>query len=92
MSQVFAVFAAVFLAELGDKTQVATLLFATKGEHHPFVVFLAAAVALVAATAMAVALGTLAERYVSALPLKLIAGLGFVVIGLWTIAEHLQQA
>ena len=57
MAQLFAIFITVFLAELGDKTQLATVLFAADGKTSPFLVFLAAAAALVASTALAVALG-----------------------------------
>jgi hypothetical protein len=49
-----------------------------------------AAAALVASTALAVALGTSAAQYLSMVPLKLIAGLGFVAIGAWTIYGHFQ--
>ncbi|SDG50405.1 TMEM165/GDT1 family protein [Roseospirillum parvum] len=88
MKYLLAVFATVFLAELGDKTQFATLLFATEKQQHPLLVFLAASLALIAATGLAVGLGVLAERYLAALPLKLLAGLGFVVIGALTIRAH----
>ena len=84
MSEIFVIFATVFLAELGDKTQLATLLFAAERNTSPLLVFLAAAGALVLSSALAVALGVGAERYLSALPLKLIAGLGFIAIGLCT--------
>jgi putative Ca2+/H+ antiporter (TMEM165/GDT1 family) len=86
------IFITVFLAELGDKTQLATLLFATDQKAHPMLVFLAAAGALVASTAIAVALGTMAERYLAMIPLKLIAGVGFVAIGLWTLADYFRTA
>lgn len=88
MSELLVIFVSVFLAELGDKTQLATLLFATKGEHSPFLVFLAASAALIVATALAVIVGAAAEKYVSVLPLKLIAGLGFIAIGVWTLVDH----
>ena len=88
MSGIAAIFVTVFLAELGDKTQLATLLFAADRRTSPIVVFLAAAGALVASTALAVALGTLAERYLAMIPLKLIAGIGFVLIGAWTIWDY----
>jgi len=88
MPQIFAIFLTVFLAELGDKTQLATLLFATQGRHHPVMIFLAAAGALVASTALAVALGTMAERYLTMVPLKLMAGAGFIAIGAWTLWDH----
>ena len=92
MSQILAIFATVFLAELGDKTQLATVLFAAGRQTPPFLVFLAAATALVLSTAVAVVLGVAAERYLAVLPLKLIAGAGFVILGLWTIWDHLRAA
>ena len=88
MSYLTTIFITVFIAELGDKTQIATLLFATDRQVHPMMVFMAAALALVASTAIAVALGTVAERYMTMVPLKLVAGIGFVLIGLWTIWGH----
>ena len=88
MSYLTTIFITVFIAELGDKTQIATLLFATDKQVHPMMVFMAAALALVASTAIAVALGTVAERYLTMVPLKLVAGVGFVLIGLWTIWGH----
>ena len=62
MLKLATIFAIVFMAELGDKTQLATLLFASDRNLHPFMVFLAAAGALVVATGMAVLLGGLAMR------------------------------
>ena len=92
MQNLLTIFITVFLAELGDKTQLATLLFATDQKAHPMLVFLAAAGALVASTAIAVALGTMAEKYLAMIPLKLIAGAGFVAIGLWTLADYFRTA
>jgi putative Ca2+/H+ antiporter (TMEM165/GDT1 family) len=88
MSQLLVIFATVFFAELGDKTQLATVLFATDKEQSRWLIFFAAASALVLSTAIAVVLGTLAEKYLTAIPLKLLAGIGFVVIGAWTIWSH----
>lgn len=88
MQHVLAIFVTVFLAELGDKTQLATLLYASDGQQHPILIFFAAAGALVTSTAVAVALGTAAAQYLTMIPLKLIAGLGFVAIGAWTIYGH----
>ena len=88
MEKLTAVFLAVFVAEMGDKTQLATLLFAADRGLSPLLVFLAAAAALVATTAIAVAVGAAAQQWLDGVPLKLIAGAGFVAIGLWTIKEH----
>lgn len=92
MQQLLTIFFTVFLAELGDKTQFATLLFAAKGQQSPVWIFGAAASALVLATAVAVVLGYGAERYLTAVPLKLIAGIGFIAVGLWTIWSHFSGA
>ncbi|MEX0922348.1 MAG: TMEM165/GDT1 family protein [Rhodovibrionaceae bacterium] len=88
LSSFFAIFLSVFLAELGDKTQLATLLFAADPQRPPILVFLAAACALLTATALAVIAGGLFERYLEALPLKAIAGVGFIAIGIWSLYGH----
>lgn len=88
MKALLAMFIAVFLAELGDKTQLATVLFASGREMSPWLIFLACASALVASAAIAVALGTMVAHRLEILPLKLIAGLGFIAIGVWTIYGH----
>jgi putative Ca2+/H+ antiporter (TMEM165/GDT1 family) len=90
MLQLTTIFIAVFVAELGDKTQLATLLFATDGKNHPVLVFLAAAGALCLSSALAVALGTYGARYLDMIPLKLAAGAGFIAIGVWTLFEHFR--
>ncbi len=92
MSELIVIFTTIFLAELGDKTQLATLLFATERETSPLLVFAAASGALVLSTALAVALGVAAERYLAMLPLKLLAGGGFVAIGLWTLWDYWKGA
>ena len=79
------VFGSVFLAELGDKTQLATLLFAAKGSMSLMTVFVAASFALLAATGIAVLAGSLITEYVEPRYLSYIAGGGFIVIGIWTI-------
>ena len=92
MKQLLIIFITVFLAELGDKTQLATLLFATNKEIQPALVFLAAAGALVVATGIAVFFGATAGKYLTMIPLKLIAGLGFIAIGAWSLYGHFSAA
>jgi len=92
MQTIASIFAAVFIAELGDKTQLATLLFASDRTLNPFQVFFAAALALVFSTGLAVLVGNQAARYLDMVPLKLIAGIGFIAIGCWAIVEHFRGA
>lgn len=79
------IFAAVFIAELGDKTQLATMLFATDKEVNKFTVFFAASAALVVASAMGVLAGSLLSEYINEKYLHYIAGIGFIIIGTFTL-------
>ena len=79
------VFTTVFLAELGDKTQLATLLFSADKPGAKWIVFAGAAGALVLAAGIGVLAGTWISHYVSEKALKVVAGLAFVVMGLWTL-------
>lgn len=81
------VFGIVFLAELGDKTQLATMLFAAKSPSALATVFIAAALALVVASGLAVVAGGLVAQYLSPKHLSYIAGVGFILIGLWTVSQ-----
>ncbi len=90
MADLFSIFVTVFLAELGDKTQLATLLFASGEGRKPFLVFLAAGTALLLSTGIAVLLGQAAQTYLTTFPLKLIAGAGFILIGGFMVLQHFR--
>jgi len=79
------VFATIFVAELGDKTQLATLLYASNSSHPKLTVFTASASALVLTSAIAVLAGSIVSDYVSPRALRWIAGLGFIAVGLWVL-------
>ena len=81
------VFGSVFVAELGDKTQLATMLFASDKEVNKMTVFLGAALALVVSSAIGVAAGSLLSQYVSPKQLQYVAGAGFIAIGIWTLLK-----
>lgn len=83
----FTVFAVVFLAELGDKTQLATMLFAADKEVDKLTVFLAASLALIVTSALGVIAGTLLAEYMNEKYLAYIAGVGFMVIGAYTLYQ-----
>lgn len=81
------IFVAVFIAELGDKTQLATMLFASDKDISKLTVFLAASAALIVATAIGVAAGTLLSEFISEKLLSYIAGVGFIMIGAFTLYQ-----
>ena len=86
------VFITLFLGELGDKTQVATLIFAADSNRNPWMLFLVGSLALSASTGMATLVGHYGGKYLEGVPLKLLAGIGFIAIGLWTIFDHLRSS
>lgn len=79
------IFGTIFLAELGDKTQLATMLFATDKEVGKYTVFLAASMALILASALGVLAGTFLSEYINEKYLHYIAGVGFIIIGVLTL-------
>ena len=79
------IFASVFIAELGDKTQLATMLFAADKEVSKYTVFLAASAALIVATALGGLAGSVLSEYINEKYLHYIAGIGFIIIGIFTL-------
>ena len=79
------VFTTVFIAELGDKTQLATMLFASDKDTSKLTVFIGASLALIATSAIGVVAGTAISQYVSPKTLQYLAGTGFIAIGIWTL-------
>jgi putative Ca2+/H+ antiporter (TMEM165/GDT1 family) len=83
----FTVFITIFVAEIGDKTQLATLLFASDRNVSKWIIFAGASLALVAAAGIGVLVGAQLERFVKPSTLKTIAGIGFIAIGIWTLVS-----
>jgi putative Ca2+/H+ antiporter (TMEM165/GDT1 family) len=81
------VFATVFVAELGDKTQLATLLFAADKAASKWTVFIGASAALIATSAIGVLAGAAISGYVNPRHLHYLAGIGFIGIGVWTLLK-----
>ena len=79
------IFVAVFIAELGDKTQLATMLFAADKDVSKTTVFLAASAALIVASAIGVLAGSLLSEYINEKYLHYVAGIGFIAIGVFTL-------
>ena len=85
------VFATIFMAELGDKTQLATVLFAANSKLNPWLIFLASSLALVCAAGMGVLAGSWVSRHVDTRILSMVAGAGFIVIGVGTLISAFRS-
>lgn len=83
----WSIFITVFFAELGDKTQLATMLFAADAQVSRTGVFCASAAALVLSSLLAVLMGSQLSTVVSPKILKFIAGIGFIIIGGWMLID-----
>ena len=85
----FTVFATVFLAEMADKTQLATMLFASDREVSGWTVFAGSASALVVSAGIAVVAGSWLSQWLDPRWLAVLAGVGFIAIGGWTLYHGL---
>lgn len=92
MTAFLTVFLTVFIAELGDKTQLATALFAADGERPRWLIFFASSAALIASAGLATLAGAFAREIMQGPWLKFVAGGGFILIGALIIAGALRGA
>ena len=83
--QLITTFVTVFLAELGDKTQIATFSFAANPNYNRWIVLIGACTALFLISLLAVLIGAKAGDLVHPKHLKLVSGLLFIGIGLFTL-------
>jgi putative Ca2+/H+ antiporter (TMEM165/GDT1 family) len=81
-------FTLVFLAELGDKTQLSTMLMAAHNESF-ISVFLGASLALISSTLIGVYLGTVISRSLPIYYIHLGAGIAFIIIGILLIIQKI---
>ena len=82
-------FGIVFLAELGDKTQLAALALTGK-TGKPVSVFLGAAAALVLVTLIGVAAGALLKKALPEKALSIGAAALFIAVGVWLLVRELR--
>lgn len=73
----------IFLLEFADKTQLAAISFATR--MNPVVVYLGVILGLSIATVVSVAIGKAIGMALPARFIKLVAGILFIIVGIWTI-------
>lgn len=81
---VFTTFGMIFLAELGDKTQLATFTFAAESSSR-WAVFIGSAGALVLTSLLGVLFGSVVHKLVPPQMIKTGAAVLFIVLGLWML-------
>jgi putative Ca2+/H+ antiporter (TMEM165/GDT1 family) len=79
-------FGVIFLAEMGDKTQLAAMTMAAESKR-PWAVFVAAALALTAVSAIGVLAGSVIGNYVSLIWIKRVSAVAFIVIGVLILLD-----
>jgi len=77
-------FGMIFLAELGDKTQLATFAFAVESKTR-LAVFIGSAGALIVTSLLAVLFGSAISRLIPPNAIKMGAGALFVILGVWML-------
>jgi putative Ca2+/H+ antiporter (TMEM165/GDT1 family) len=82
-------FVVIFLAELGDKTQLVTISFASKYPHIP--VFFGVFLGLSMITVLGVVVGTILFEVIDVMYVKILSGIIFIVFGIWTLWETREE-
>ena len=75
-------FTTIFIAELGDKTQIATLMLSAEAGH-PIVVFVGSALALICSTIVGVLIGKWISSKIPTQRFSLFAGILMTLISIW---------
>jgi Ca2+/H+ antiporter, TMEM165/GDT1 family len=88
-STFFSTFITIFLAEMGDKTQLATLLLSAQSQS-PWIVFLGAGTALIATSLVGVLLGRYLAKILSPRTLDIAAGALLMVIAILLLGDVVQ--
>jgi len=78
-------FGIIFLAEMGDKTQLAAMTMAAQ-TRNPWAVFIGASLALAAVSALGVVVGSLIGDYIPLVWVKRVAAVAFIAIGALMLA------
>jgi Ca2+/H+ antiporter, TMEM165/GDT1 family len=85
----FSTFITIFLAEMGDKTQLATLLLSAQSGS-PWIVFIGAGSALIATSLVGVLLGRYLAKVLSPATLDIAAGMLLMVISILLLGDVVQ--
>ena len=91
LTLLFTTFFTVFLAEMGDKTQLTTITLSST-TNKPLAVFIGSSVALILATLLGALAGGSIANLIPAFLLKLLSGIVFLIIGIKLLAESRKDS
>ena len=91
LTLLFTTFVTVFLAEMGDKTQLTTITLSST-TNKPLAVFIGSSLALISATLLGVLAGGSIANLIPAYLLKLISGIVFLIIGINLLFQNRKEA
>jgi len=90
LTLLFTTFVTVFLAEMGDKTQLTTITLSSS-TNKPLAVFIGSSIALILATLLGALAGGSIANLIPAFTLKLLSGIVFFIIGINLLAQSKKE-
>ena len=90
LTLLFTTFVTVFLAEMGDKTQLTTITLSST-TNKPLAVFIGSSLALISATLLGVLAGGSIANLIPAYLLKLISGIVFLILGINLLLQNKKE-
>ena len=91
LTLLFTTFVTVFLAEMGDKTQLTTITLSST-TNKPLAVFIGSSTALILATLLGALAGGSIANLIPAFILKLLSGIVFLFIGINLLAQNEKES
>ena len=91
LTLIFTTFVTVFLAEMGDKTQLTTITLSST-TNKPLAVFLGSSIALILATLLGALAGSSIANLIPAFLLKLLSGIVFLIIGINLLLKSKKES
>ena len=91
LTLLFTTFFTVFLAEIGDKTQLTTITLSST-TNKPIAVFMGSSIALILATLLGALAGGSISNLIPAFLLKLLSGIVFLMIGINILAQRKKES
>ena len=91
LTLLFSTFITVFLAEMGDKTQLTTITLSST-TNKPLAVFIGSSIALILATILGALAGGSISNLIPAFLLKLLSGIVFLILGINLLAQSKTES